>query len=169
MGDDAERPRQVSVAELLAQYGQPAAGRGRRRQAATEDPSSAPEPPVAQAEPPVAQAEPAPFGAQPLVAETDADDAEPETDAGPRVVGVAVLLVELLAAVAVGAALWLGFRWLWGQWPVVALVLALVVSVGSVAVIRVAHRVDDGLSMLLALVVGLVVTMSPAALTMVGA
>ncbi|MEO9221673.1 MAG: hypothetical protein ABI251_07835, partial [Mycobacteriaceae bacterium] len=146
-----------------------------------EPPVAEAEPPVAEAEPPVAEAEPEPVGAQPLVAETDADDAEPkavaepetdaesETDTGPRVVGVAVLLVELLAAVAVGAALWLGFRWFWGQWPVVALVLALVVSVGSVVVIRLAHRVDDGLSMLLALVVGLVVTMSPAALTLVGA
>ena len=169
MGDEAERPRQVSVAELLAQYGQPAAGAGRRRQAATDAPPSAPEPPVAEAQPRVAEVEPEPVGAPPLVAETDADDAEPETDTGPRVVGVAGLLVELLAAVAVGAALWLGFRWFWGQWPVVALVLALVVSVGSVMVIRLAHRVDDGLSMLLALVVGLIVTMSPAALTLVGA
>jgi len=50
---------------------------------------------------------------------------------------------------------------------VVALVLALVVTVAMVLGIRLVRRVEDLTSMMLAVVVGLIVTMSPAALTLV--
>ncbi len=91
---------------------------------------------------------------------------EPGT-AAERPVGVRVLLAELVAAIAVGAALWLGFRWLWVQAPVVAVVFALVVTGLSVIALRQVHRVRDMASMLLAAGAGLVVTVSPAALILV--
>lgn len=82
-------------------------------------------------------------------------------------VGVTVLLAELVAAIAVGAALWLGFRWLWVQAPVVAVVFALVVTGLSVIALRQVHRVRDMASMLLAARAGFVVTLSPAVLILV--
>ena len=78
-----------------------------------------------------------------------------------------MLLAELVAAIAVGAALWLGFRWLWDQAPFVAAVFALVLTGLSVIALRQVHRVRDMASMLLAAGVGLVITVSPAALILV--
>ena len=78
-----------------------------------------------------------------------------------------MLLAELVAAIAVGAALWLGFRWLWVQAPFVAAVFALVLTGLSVIALRQVHRVRDMVSMLLAAGVGLVITVSPAALILV--
>lgn len=168
-GNDEAAPRQVSVAELLARNGQPTDGaRGRHRRTGIDD------------APPREQATTEPATTEPVASEPTAvaseraelepvapAEAEPDSQAAPHTVGSAVLLAELLAAAAVGAASWLGFRWLWSQWPVVALVLALVVTVAMVLGIRLARRVEDLTSMLLAVVVGLIVTMSPAALTLV--
>jgi len=78
-----------------------------------------------------------------------------------------VLLAELVAAIAVGAALWLGFCWLWVRAPVVAVVSALAATGLSGIALRQVHRVRDVVSMLLAAGVGLVVTVSPAALILV--
>ncbi len=81
---------------------------------------------------------------------------------------VVALLVELLAAAAVGAALWLGFRWLWAHWPGVAVVLSVLLTVGVVVVARSARRAEDLWGTVLAVVVALAVTVSPALLTLAG-
>ncbi|MGZ4532651.1 MAG: hypothetical protein ACXVXP_09910 [Mycobacteriaceae bacterium] len=82
--------------------------------------------------------------------------------------GTLAQLLPLLGSAVAGAVLWFGFRWLWAEWPVVALVLALAFTVGVVVFVRVTRRVEDLWSALLAVVVGLIVTVSPAMLTLVG-
>ncbi len=164
-GNDEAAPRQVSVAELLARNGQSTDGARRRHRRASIDDDAPPAEP-ATAEP--VTGEPAAVASERVELEPVAPaEAEADSQAVPHTVGSAVLLAELLAVAAVGAALWLGFRWLWSQWPVVALVLALVVTVAMVLGIRLVRRVEDLTSMMLAVVVGLIVTMSPAALTLV--
>jgi hypothetical protein len=71
---------------------------------------------------------------------------------------------QLAIGVVGGAALWLGFNWLWGQLPAAALVVALVVIVGLVWVVRKIRRADDLQTTILTVLVGLVVTVSPAAM-----
>ena len=71
---------------------------------------------------------------------------------------------QLAGGVVGGAAVWLGFNWLWGQIPAAALVAALVVIVGLVWIVRRIRRADDIQTTVLAVLVGLVVTVSPAAL-----
>lgn len=105
--------------------------------------------------------------APPAEVGTPVEVGEPEADA-QLVFGRAVLLAELLAAAAVGAALWLGFRWLWVQTPVVTVILAIAVTVATVIAVRQLRQVQDRLSALLTVVVALVVTVSPAALTLAG-
>lgn len=63
-----------------------------------------------------------------------------------------------------GAAVFLGFSWLWGKWPAVALGAALVVIVGLVLVVRKLRHAEDLQTTVLAILAGLVVTVSPAAL-----
>ncbi|WP_027932790.1 hypothetical protein [Amycolatopsis thermoflava] len=71
---------------------------------------------------------------------------------------------QLAGGVVGGAAVWLGFNWLWGQIPAAALIAALVVIVGLVWIVRRIRRADDIQTTVLAVLVGLVVTVSPAAL-----
>jgi len=75
---------------------------------------------------------------------------------------------QLGLALVAGAALWFGFRWLWAGLPVLALVLSLVVTVALVAVVRVLRKAEDFVSTLLAVLAGLVVTVSPPVLTLTG-
>ena len=63
-----------------------------------------------------------------------------------------------------GAGVWLGFSWLWGVLPAAALVAALLVIVGLVLVVRRLRRAEDLQTTVLAILAGLVVTVSPAAL-----
>jgi hypothetical protein len=63
-----------------------------------------------------------------------------------------------------GAAVWLAFSWLWGMLPVVAVIAALLVIVGLVLGVRRLRRADDLQTTVLAILAGLVVTVSPAAL-----
>ncbi|EHR59282.1 hypothetical protein SaccyDRAFT_0347 [Saccharomonospora cyanea NA-134] len=78
-----------------------------------------------------------------------------------------VLAGQLALGVAGGAGVWLGFNWLWGKLPAAALIAALVVTVGLVWVVRKVRRAEDTQTTVLALLVGLVVTVSPAALLLV--
>jgi hypothetical protein len=71
---------------------------------------------------------------------------------------------QLAIGVVGGAALWLGFNWLWGKIPAAALVVALAVIVGLVWVVRKIRRADDLQTTILTVLVGLVVTVSPAAM-----
>lgn len=66
-------------------------------------------------------------------------------------------------AIVLGALLFKGFERLWEMLPWVALVLAFFVIVGLVAVVRVLRRTDDIVSILLAVVVGVFVTLGPLA------
>ncbi|RJQ78055.1 hypothetical protein D5S17_14120 [Pseudonocardiaceae bacterium YIM PH 21723] len=74
------------------------------------------------------------------------------------------MVYQLGAGVIGGAALWLGFQWLWAFNAAVALVLALAVTIGLVLVVRLIRKAEDLQTMVLAVVVGLLVTVSPAAL-----
>ncbi len=56
-----------------------------------------------------------------------------------------------------------GFEKLWDMLPWVALVLALIVIVGLVAVVRVLRKTDDITSFVIAVVVGMIVTLGPLA------
>lgn len=68
------------------------------------------------------------------------------------------------AGAIAGAAVWLAFSWLWGLQPVLAVVAALLVIVGLVWGVRRWRRADDLQTTVLAVLAGLVVTVSPAAL-----
>lgn len=80
----------------------------------------------------------------------------------------ALVGAQLVGALVGGAALWFGFRWLWEWQSVVAFVLAAVVIVGLVVVVRVLRRAEDMFSTMLAVLVGLIVTVSPPVLTLTG-
>ena len=75
---------------------------------------------------------------------------------------------QLVGALVGGAALWLAFRWLWEWHSVVALVLSAVVIVGLVVIVRVLRRAEDLFSTVLAVLAGLIVTVSPPVLTLTG-
>lgn len=76
----------------------------------------------------------------------------------------AIMGAQLALGVVGGAAIWLGFNWLWGFMPAAALVVALAVIVGLVLIVRKIRRAEDLQTTFLAVLVGLVVTVSPAAL-----
>jgi hypothetical protein len=74
-----------------------------------------------------------------------------------------VIAGQLVVGALLGAVLWIGFSYLWQSLPVVALVLAAAATGGLVFGVRAMRRSDDLQTMVLAIVVGLVVTVSPAA------
>jgi hypothetical protein len=80
----------------------------------------------------------------------------------------ALVGVQLVGALVGGALLWFAFRWLWEWQSVVALVLSAVVIVGLVVVVRVLRRAEDLFSTVLAVLAGLIVTVSPPVLTLTG-
>ncbi len=80
----------------------------------------------------------------------------------------AVMVAQVGIGVIGGAALWLICEWLWQRIPVVALVVALVVITGLVWVVRRVRRTEDLQTTVIAVLVGLFVTVSPAALLLVG-
>ncbi|WP_299576366.1 hypothetical protein [uncultured Williamsia sp.] len=101
-------------------------------------------------------------------------DPEPETEPAPQTGDDAtgpsparqwaMLGLQVVAGLAVGVGLFLGFTELW-RWNVYfALVLAVVVIFGLVTFVHVARRSSDLVSTLIALAVGLVVTIGPLAL-----
>jgi hypothetical protein len=78
-----------------------------------------------------------------------------------------VMIGQLAVGVIGGAALWLGFNYLWRTAAPAALVVALGVTVGLVMVVRKIRRADDLQTTVLAVLVGLIVTVSPAAMLLV--
>ncbi len=78
-----------------------------------------------------------------------------------------VMIGQLAVGVLGGAALWLAFNFLWRTQAVAALVVALAVTVGLVLLVRKIRRADDLQTTLLAVLVGLIVTVSPAAMLLV--
>ncbi|MBE1467011.1 hypothetical protein [Kibdelosporangium phytohabitans] len=105
---------------------------------------------------------------RPIAADDDFDDLdeedEDEDEDGSPVKEWLSMAGQLAIGVVGGAALWLGFNWLWGKLPAAALVVALVVIVGLVWVVRKIRRADDLQTTILTVLVGLVVTVSPAAM-----
>ncbi|GAA2663176.1 MULTISPECIES: hypothetical protein [Actinosynnema] len=78
-----------------------------------------------------------------------------------------VMIGQLAVGVVGGAALWLGFSFLWRTLAPAALVVALAVTVGLVLLVRRIRRADDLGTTILAVLVGLIVTVSPAAMLLV--
>ncbi|MEV6872673.1 hypothetical protein [Amycolatopsis sp. NPDC051128] len=93
--------------------------------------------------------------------------AEPAVAASPGKQWLA-LAGQLAMGVVGGAGVWLGFNWLWVNLPAAALVAALLVVVALVWIVRKIRRAEDLQTTVLAVLVGLVVTVSPAALLLVG-
>jgi hypothetical protein len=87
---------------------------------------------------------------------------------GDRSVGTAWAWVigQWLAGAVGGAALWVGFRFLWRGLPVVALAAAALITVGLVLLVRSLLRTDGPRTTVLAVLVGLVLTVSPAILVL---
>ncbi|MCQ4121961.1 hypothetical protein [Rhodococcus tibetensis] len=89
-----------------------------------------------------------------------ADDPDQGTSAARE---WAVLAGQGVIAVIAGALLFKGFEKLWDVFPWVALILALLVIVGLVAMVRILRRTDDITSFVIAVVVGMIVTLGPLA------
>lgn len=116
------------------------------------------------------------LAAEPRAADAPADErparrpaegvAEPE-DAGSPLRQWLVMAGQLAGGIVGGAGLWLGFNFLWRQIPLLALVLAAVVTVGLVLGVRKIRQAEDLQTTVLAVLVGLVVTVTPAAFLLV--
>ncbi|WP_077010926.1 hypothetical protein [Saccharothrix sp. ALI-22-I] len=98
------------------------------------------------------------------VDEDEDDDRPADRSAGKEWL---VMIGQLAVGVIGGAALWLGFNFLWRTAAPAALVVALGVTVGLVMVVRKIRRADDLQTTVLAVLVGLIVTVSPAAMLLV--
>jgi hypothetical protein len=96
--------------------------------------------------------------------EVDTEDAE----SGSPLWEWAAMVSQVGLGVVGGATLWLICEWLWQRIPVVALVVALAVITGLVYVVRRVRRAEDLQTTVIAVLVGLFVTVSPAALLLVG-
>ncbi|MFD9699354.1 hypothetical protein [Lentzea sp. NPDC059081] len=100
----------------------------------------------------------------------DVGEADEDLDDGPqRSAGKEWLIMigQLAVGVLGGAGLWLAFNYLWRAVPAAALVVALAVTVGLVLLVRKIRRADDLQTTVLAVLVGLIVTVSPAAMLLV--
>ncbi|MGH3773794.1 MAG: hypothetical protein ACRDRW_20790 [Pseudonocardiaceae bacterium] len=113
---------------------------------------------------PVPAVVPAPVPVDPAPA---ADEAQAQESGSPWWEW-AVMVSQVGIGIVGGAALWLICEWLWKQIPVVALVVALAVITGLVWVVRRVRRAEDLQTTVIAVLVGLFVTVSPAALLLVG-
>ncbi|SES24154.1 hypothetical protein [Actinokineospora terrae] len=100
----------------------------------------------------------------------DDDEDEPDADEAPRSAGREWLIMvgQLGLGVVGGAVVWLIFNWLWRVLPAAALVGALAVIVGLVLIVRKVRRAEDLQTTVLAVLVGLLATVSPAALLLLG-
>jgi hypothetical protein len=93
----------------------------------------------------------------------DVDDADLE-DRSAGWKAWAILIAQGIGGAVGGAVLWVGFRYLWLNLPVVALAAAVLATVGLVMVVRTIRGSDDLQTTMLAVLVGLIVTISPAVL-----
>lgn len=80
----------------------------------------------------------------------------------------AAVVAQWIVGAIGGAALWVGFRFLWRGLPVVALAAAVLVTVGLVVIVRALLRNNDMRTTLFAVLVGLLLTVSPALLVLLG-
>jgi hypothetical protein len=98
--------------------------------------------------------------------ELDDEDDDHEVDARPQ--AWAVVIGQWIAGAIAGALLWVGFRFLWFNLPVVALAAAVLVTVALVLGVRALLRNDDLRTTIFAVLVGLLLTVSPAILVLLG-
>lgn len=91
-----------------------------------------------------------------------------EQESGSPLWEWAMMVGQIGVGVLGGAALWLICEWLWQRIPVLALVVALAVITGLVWVVRRVRCAEDLQTTVIAVLVGLFVTVSPAALLLVG-
>ncbi|MBN9796751.1 hypothetical protein DMP15_05570 [Pseudonocardia sp. UM4_GMWB1] len=91
-----------------------------------------------------------------------------DTPAGAAGTGQAwaVVIAQWIGGAVAGAAIWVLFRYLWTSLPIVALSLAVVLTVGLVLGVRALLRNDDLRTTLFAVLVGLLLTVSPAILVL---
>lgn len=99
--------------------------------------------------------------AEPAADEAEESAADDESSPARQWLSMAV---QLAFGVVGGAAVWLGFNWLWGKLPAAALAAAVLVIAALVWIVRRIRRAEDLQTTVLAVLVGLVVTVSPAAL-----
>ncbi|SFM58041.1 hypothetical protein SAMN05216207_1001174 [Pseudonocardia ammonioxydans] len=76
------------------------------------------------------------------------------------------MIAQWIGGAVAGAAIWVLFRYLWFSLPIVALALAVVLTVGLVLGVRALLRNDDLKTTLFAVLVGLLLTVSPAILVL---
>ncbi|MDN5918900.1 MAG: hypothetical protein L0I76_28030, partial [Pseudonocardia sp.] len=103
-----------------------------------------------------------------------ADEGDLDVEEGPapleRAAGTgqawAMVIAQWIGGAVVGAGVWVGFRYLWFSLPVVALALAVVLTVGLVLGVRALLRSDDLKTTMFAVLVGLLLTVSPAILVL---
>lgn len=121
--------------------------------------------------------EPAGLGARLPAVDLEKHDAPPPRErrlgrgsaaaqaAAPTWAGV---LVQWIAGALGGAVLWVLFRFLWRNLPVVALASAVLVTVGLVVIVRALLHNEDRRTTIFAVLVGLLLTVSPAILVLLG-
>lgn len=80
----------------------------------------------------------------------------------------AAVVGQWVAGALGGAVLWVLFRYLWRSLPVVALASAVLVTVGLVVIVRALLHNNDRRTTLFAVLVGLLLTVSPALLVLLG-
>lgn len=78
------------------------------------------------------------------------------------------VIAQWIAGAIGGAALWVGFRFLWKGYPIVAIAAALAVTIGLVVIVRALLRAKDIRTTIFAVLVGLLLTASPAILVLIG-
>ncbi len=103
-----------------------------------------------------------------LVDEDDLDDLDERGEGASAGREWLIMAGQLALGVVGGAVVWLGFNWLWRVLPAAALIGALAVIVGLVLIVRKIRRAEDLQTTVLAVLVGLVATVSPAALLLLG-
>ncbi|MQA14767.1 MAG: hypothetical protein GEV09_11500 [Pseudonocardiaceae bacterium] len=143
---------------------EPAATRGSAPAAGDERPSGGREDAPAEDAPDLDETR---QSGQTQVAAAPPDSGEADTAASP-VREWAVVASQVGAGVIGGAVLWLVCEWLWQSIPVLALIVALAVITGLVWVVRHVRRAEDLQTTVVAVLVGLFVTVSPAALLLLG-
>ena len=78
------------------------------------------------------------------------------------------MLAQWVVGAIGGAALWVGFRYLWSSLLVVAIAAAILVTAGLVVVVRTLLRNSDLRTTVAAILVGVLLTVSPAVLVLLG-
>ncbi|MGE0297116.1 hypothetical protein [Pseudonocardia sp.] len=111
-------------------------------------------------------------GEAPGLAEEDAEaehDPDAQEERAPRSgPSWPAVIAQWIAGAIGGAALWVAFRYLWKGFPIVAVAAALLVTVGLVIIVRGLLHNRDLRTTIFAVLVGLLLTASPAVLVLIG-